>query len=255
ANLRPEDKPESLANHYPWDEIRELAQDFDDYLARLEAFIERERAFTADVSHELRTPLTVINGAAEVLLADPNLPDPGRIRVMRMARAAEEMTEITTALLVLAREEGTGAARSVSCDMEAVLREVVDKLRDPLKAKPVTLRLDIRARPRLAVECTVLAMVVGNLLRNALAYTEHGEIRVDLGAGVLTVTDTGVGIDSDDLPRVFKRYHRGERSRGAGIGLSLVKRICDRYGWQIDIHSEPGHGTTTRLEFEAQAAT
>jgi signal transduction histidine kinase len=251
ANLRPEDKPDSLASHYPWDEIRELAQDFDDYLDRLKAFIERERAFTADVSHELRTPLAVINGAAEVLLSNPKLPPATRGKVMRMARAAKEMTEITAALLVLAREEETQSARSVSCEVEPVLREVAEKLHEPLQAKPVTLTLDIQAQPRLAVERAVLAMVIGNLLRNAFAYTDQGEIRAHLDADSLTITDTGIGIEPEDLPRVFDRYYSSERSRGAGIGLSLVKRICERYGWHITIDSKPGHGTTTQLTFKS----
>ncbi|MGD8594841.1 MAG: HAMP domain-containing sensor histidine kinase, partial [Gammaproteobacteria bacterium] len=253
ANLRPEDRPESLASHYPWDEIRELAQDFDDYLARLSAFIERERSFTADVSHELRTPLAVINGAAEVLLTDPKLASSPREKVQRIARASQEMTEITTALLVLAREEGAKTSSSVSCDVETVLQEVIDKLRQPLQTKPISLEVEIKAHPQLAVERAVLAMVIGNLLRNALAYTDRGKIRVQLDAGSLTATDTGVGIEAEDLSRVFERYYHSERSHGAGIGLALVKRICERYGWSITIDSEPGHGTTSHLEFSPKS--
>jgi signal transduction histidine kinase len=236
-----------------------LAQDFDEYLIRLNAFIERERAFTADVSHELRTPLAVVNGAAEVLLTDPKLPETSRHRVARMARAAEEMSEITAALLVLAREEGTQISRSVSCDVENVLQEVVDKLREPLQAKPIDMKLEIEAKPSLAVERAVLAMVIGNLLRNAFAYTDRGEIRVHLDSQSLTVTDTGIGIEAEKLPRVFERYFSSNNgssnngsshnSRGTGIGLSLVKRICDRYGWSITIDSKQGHGTTTKLAF------
>jgi signal transduction histidine kinase len=255
ANLRPEDKPGPLASHYPWDEIHELAQDFDDYLARLDAFIERERAFTADVSHELRTPLAVINGAAEVLLADPSLEDKTRQRLQRLARAAEEMSEITTALLVLAREGETTDARTASCDVEAVLNEVVDKWQEPLQAKSVSLVLEVQARPRLAVERAVFAMVVCNLLRNAIAFTDHGEIRLRLEQDALFISDTGVGIEPEALPRVFERYYRNEHSTGAGIGLSLVKRICDRYHWNIGIDSSPGQGTHIRLEFKPEPAS
>jgi signal transduction histidine kinase len=253
ANLRPEDKPEPLASHYPWDEIHELAQDFDDYLARLDAFIERERAFTADVSHELRTPLAVINGAAEVLLADPDISDKTRQRLARLARAAEEMTEITTALLVLAREVEADDSRSVSCDVEAVLQEVVDKWQEPLQAKAVSMVLEIQGHPRLSVERAVFAMVVCNLLRNAIAFTDHGEIRLRLEHNALYITDTGSGIEPDALPRVFERYYRDEHSTGAGIGLSLVKRICDRYGWDIRIDSKPGQGTSIRLDFQPKS--
>jgi len=255
ANLSPEDRPESLASHYPWDEIRELAQDFDDYLARLEAFIERERAFTADVSHELRTPLAVINGAAEVLLSDPKLATSPRGKVQRIARATQEMTEITATLLVLAREQGSKTSPPVSCDVNTVLQEVVNKLRQPLQTKPINLEVEIKAQPQLAVERTVLAMVIGNLLRNALAYTDQGTIRVQLDAHSLIASDTGVGIEAENLKRVFERYYHSERSHGAGIGLSLVKRICERYGWSITIDSEPGVGTTSHLEFASKSAS
>jgi signal transduction histidine kinase len=254
ANLRPEDKPEPLASHYPWDEIHELAQDFDDYLARLDAFIERERAFTADVSHELRTPLAVINGAAEVLLADPGISDKTRQRLLRLARSAEEMTEITTALLVLAREAEATDTRSVSCDVEAVLHEVMDKWQEPLQAKSVSLVLEIQDRPRLSVERAVFAMVVCNLLRNAIAFTDHGEIRIHLERDALFISDTGVGIEPDALPHVFERYYRDEHSSGAGIGLSLVKRICERYHWNISIDSKPGQGTSIRLGFQPESS-
>lgn len=249
AKLRPERPPEPLAGHYKWEEIRTLAQDFDVYHARLSAFIERERTFTSDVSHELRTPLAVIDGASEVLLSDPELPPRSRRQVTRIARSAREMTAVTAALLVLAREREDGRGETVSCDAAAVLREVIDSLNDAVKAKPVELNVDIQARPVVAVERAVLTVVFGNLLRNALAYTPRGEIRVALDADSFTVTDTGIGISSPDLPRVFDRYYRGPNSRGAGIGLALVKRICDRYGWSIRIQSQPGSGTAACLSF------
>ena len=249
AQLQPEDRPEPLADRYPWDEVRELARKFDDYLARLRAFIERERSFTADVSHELRTPLAVLNGAAEVLLADPNLPDKARDKVCRMARAGDEMAEIISTLLVLAREESGSEERSSYCDVERVLRETADRVREGLENKPIVLQLEVHGHPRVQVERTVLAMTVGNLLRNAVGHTDHGEVRAILDEDGLTVADHGPGIAAEDLPRVFDRYYRGGKSTGAGIGLALVKRICDRYGWSITIRSEAGEGTTTRLDF------
>ncbi len=253
ANLSPENRPESLASHYPWDEIRELAQDFDDYLARLNAFIERERAFTADISHELRTPLAVISGSIEVLLSDPKLGATPREKIQRIARAVQEMTEITAALLVLAREQDAKTSSSVSCYVEAVLNDVIDKLPEPMKAKPISMEIEINAHPQLAVERAVLAIVIGNLLRNALAYTERGEVRIKLDEGSLTITDTGIGIDAKELPRVFERYYHSAHSHGSGIGLSLVKRICERYGWSITIDSEPNRGTASRLEFSKKS--
>lgn len=249
ANLHPEHTPEPLAPHYPWDEIRELAQDFDQYLARLGSFLEREQAFTSDVSHELRTPLAIIKGATEVLMADATLPPEARKRLMRIARANEEMTEITSALLILAREESSSRSTSVSCGVDEVTRDVAAKLGELFQATTLTIKLDIQSRPRIAVDKAVLAMVVGNLLRNAYSHTDQGEIILTLRESSLSVSDTGSGIDPEKLQHIFKRYYSGARSEGTGIGLSLVKRICDHYGWTIEVTSTPGQGTTTKLQF------
>lgn len=251
AKQRPEEPPQPLAPNYKWDEIRKLAEDFDAYLARLRAFIERERMFTSDVSHELRTPLAVIDGASEVLLDDPDLPARSRKQTARIARAAREMTAVTTALLALSREGGDRSADASSCDVAAVLQEVIDGLSDVLRTKPVSLHVDVRAHPDVAAERAVLTVVLGNLLRNALSYTPKGEINVRLDRDSFSIHDTGIGIAASELPRVFERHYRGAHSRGEGIGLALVKRICDRYGWVIDIDSEPDRGTTVHLRFRA----
>lgn len=247
--LNPELRTEPLASFYPQDEVGELATSFDHYLERLQDFIERERAFTGDVSHELRTPLAIIAGAAEVLLGDPSLPDPARGRIKRIARACGEMTELTSALLGLAREAEGAMPPGGACSVEEVLRDVVDKLSVLLQNKPVSVELDIQARPQLQVEKAMLAIVLGNIVRNAFSYTERGRIRIQLASDSVCVEDTGSGIRPDEIKSVFQRYYRGSGSAGAGIGLSLVKRICDRYRWNVSLSSTEGSGTLIRLDF------
>ncbi len=246
--LAPEDRPSLLAADFSGDELGELAQVFDLYLARLRAFIDRERAFTADVSHELRTPLAVLQGATEVLLADETLAQPLKARIDRMHRAAQDMTELTTALLFLARE-APSRGRDGGCPVVDVLNDVADKHRHLLDDKATQVALEVRARPQLPVERALLFIVLGNLVRNAFAHTDHGEVRIVLDADQLTVSDTGVGIREDQLDRVFQRHYKGAGSQGAGIGLALVKRICDLHGWRITIDSREGRGTTACLHF------
>ncbi len=252
--LQPEHRTEPLATYYPDDEVGELAASFDNYLERLQSFIERERAFTGDVSHELRTPLAIINGAGEVLLDDPDLGAAARTRVQRIVRAAGEMTELTSALLDLAREEEGVVVQGGLCDVETVLRDVVEKLRVLLQGKAVEVELEIAARPAIAAERAMLAIVLGNIVRNAFAYTDRGRIHVRLGAAELCVEDTGSGIRPEELGRVFQRYYRGSDSSGAGIGLSLVKRICDRQGWTVRLSSRVDTGTLICLQFGASLA-
>ncbi len=246
--LAPEDRPAPLAADFSADELGELAQVFDLYLARLRAFIDRERAFTADVSHELRTPLAVLQGATEVLLADDTLAQPIKTRIDRMHRAAQDMTELTSALLFLARE-AQSRGRDGHCPVADVLNDVVDKHRHLLDDKSVRVALDVRAQPQLAVERALLFIVLGNLVRNAFVHTDRGEVRIVLEADRITVSDTGVGIREDQLDRVFQRHYKGVGSQGAGIGLALVKRICDLHGWTISIDSREGCGTIAQLRF------
>ncbi len=247
AGLRPEDHPEPLATDFPRDEVGKLAREFDAYVRRLAAFIEREQTFTTDVSHELRTPLTVIEGAGEILLDDPGLSEARRSRVERIVRSAREMSELVTALLLLAREEKSNVS-DPGCAVDEVLREVVEGHKHLLHHKPVKIKLDIQVQTFLPVECTLLRVVLANLIRNALYYTEQGRVSICLDEKGVSVKDTGIGIPKEQLQRVFDRYYTGPTG-GEGIGLSLVKRICRRHGWHIDINSFEGHGTQIHLSF------
>ena len=235
----------------PDDEIADLAGAFDHYLAQLAAFVERERAFAADASHELRTPLAVIRGAAEVLADDPDLSAAQAARVARIERAAADMTDLISALLLLAREET--APVEAACDAVQVARDCIARYQPLALARGTTLNLAAPDPVRLHVPPAMVAIVVANLVHNALVHTEHGVIAVRLDADRLTVSDTGVGIGEEEIHQVFQRYHRGPESSGAGIGLSLVKRICDRHGWRIALDSPATGGTTATLRFTSSA--
>jgi signal transduction histidine kinase len=236
------------------DEVGDLSRAFDRYLARLRAFVERERAFAADASHELRTPLAVIQGAVEVLQADDRLDQRTRDRVRRIERASKGMADLIAALLTLSRE-APGDKRTTSlCPVVEVLREAVELHRPMLRHKPVEMALEVAAEPRLAVERSLLAIALGNLLRNACTYTEQGRITVRLDPTEVSVTDTGPGIPAEELDCLFEHADRGRRTvRGAGIGLPLVKRIADRQGWDVSVDSRPGQGATFRLRFHPPA--
>jgi signal transduction histidine kinase len=243
----PENPPRLAHDADPGDEIGELARAFDHYLSRLAAFVERERAFAADASHELRTPLAVIRGAAEVLADNPNLTSEQEERIARIERAAEEMAELIDALLLLAREENAPAEEP--CDAVRIAGDCIERYRGLAASRGTTLSLDARQAVSLTVPPALFTIVVANLVHNAVAHTRDGSIAVSLDSGVLTVRDTGSGIRGEELSRIFERHYRGPESAGAGIGLSLVKRVCDRLGWQIALQSDPIEGTTAILKF------
>ncbi|MBK8761056.1 MAG: HAMP domain-containing histidine kinase [Sulfuritalea sp.] len=229
------------------DEIDELAHAFDRYLARLAKFVERERRFANDASHELRTPLAVIRGAADVLAEDPALQPAQRERVARIQRAATEMAELTAALLLLAREPD--ARDDERCDARRLALDCTERYRPLAAARGTRLVSELPPALELQAPAALFAMVLTNLLHNAVAHTRDGEIRITLDARQLCVTDNGSGIDAADLGRVFEHHYRGPESTGAGIGLSLVRRIGDRLGWSVELDSVPSRGTTAVLRF------
>jgi len=245
----PENPPRLAAADEPDDEIAELAGAFDQYLARLAAFVERERAFTADASHELRTPLAVIRGAAELLADDPRLAPGQAARLARIQRAAADMSDLLAALLMLAREEATPAEESSNAVQ--IVRDAIARYQPLAASRGTTVDFEAPAAVTLPVPTAMFAIVVANLLHNALAHTDHGTVTIRLDAKRMEVTDTGIGIRAEEMTQVFQRFHRGPESTGAGIGLALVKRICDRYAWRIALDSRPGGGTTATLEFRA----
>lgn len=228
-----------LARHFPDDEVGQLAAVVDEYSLKLHELVERDKAFNADVSHELRTPLAVISGATELLLAQPDLPDRTRQRLLRIARAARQSTDITTALLHLVRAERGSGGQSTHQDVGEVAGQLVDNYRPLIEGRPV--ELDLHRQESLSVIApeAVLAVVLGNLLGNALRYTHEGRVEVRLEAGRVRIIDTGPGIPEDELPHIFDRHFRGSGSggTGSGLGLSIVKRLCDLYGWTIDFRN------------------
>ncbi|MFA7243094.1 MAG: HAMP domain-containing sensor histidine kinase [Sulfuricellaceae bacterium] len=248
GKAKPDDGIMEIGKEVSNDEIGDLERVFGGYLKRMRAFIDRERAFTADVSHELRNPLAVVLGAVELMEDDPRLDARQKARVARIGRAAREMTELTAALLLMAREDTASEPVERSCDVCEVVNGAVETHRHLVRAQ-TEVELVCHSHPHLATERTLLSIVVANLIRNAFSYTESGTVAISLESDRLTVSDTGQGIRAEEIGKVFQRHFKGQTSTGAGIGLSLVKRICDRYGWEILIDSSEGHGTTAQLIF------
>ncbi|MGB0722171.1 MAG: sensor histidine kinase [Gammaproteobacteria bacterium] len=248
ARLQPEDAPTALADEFRWDEVRALARDFDVYRNRLHAFIQREQLFTGDISHELRTPTTVIQGAAELMRLDARLDAKNRARVERIHRASSEMHEISSALLALAREQGEDDSAPHRASALTVIDEQVGRYRAIFAHKPVRLSVNLEAAAPLDVDRPAFSITFGNLLRNALGFTDQGEVTVTMTGSTISIEDTGPGLGSADPDALFAPFSRGADSGGTGIGLSLVWRLCERRGWRIRLRNRSGGGTLATLE-------
>jgi signal transduction histidine kinase len=232
------------------DEVQELADALGRYSDRLAEFVARERQFTRDASHELRTPLTVIQISSDLLLADEPLSEQGRRAVERIRRATGDMDELTSLFLLLAREDEVGLPASAVCINDVVSEELA-RAQQAAEGKPVVARFSEKYRLHLEAPERVLSILVGNLLRNAFSYTDEGEVEVTVDADRVVIRDTGVGIAPDRLAELYRPFVRGESARrgGHGVGLSIVRRLSDRFGWPVHIESEPGVGTRVEIRF------
>lgn len=249
AVLEPGKPSDLLAATYVDDEVGELAKAFDHYLERLQDFIAREQEFTGNASHELRTPLTIIKGAVEILSADTALSSHSRKVLQRIKRAVDGMSRMVETLLVLAREDKKTDEPVPS--VAAIAQTVIVESNDLLSSKPVKLEMLSMRDFGLQVPPSIISILLSNLLRNAIAYTKEGSIAISVNSPLVMVTDTGRGISEEALPLIFDRHYRNHdnETAGSGIGLSIVKRICDHYNWKIDVKSTPDKGTVVTLDF------
>jgi signal transduction histidine kinase len=234
---------------YDETELVGLVEAFNEYHRRMAEMIEREKEFTGNVSHELRTPLTTIKTSCELLGKDASIGGKSRARLQQIERAADNMRELVNALLMLAREDSAHEVEPVAVAnmIETALTPFTDRLAD----KGLEAVIDVDRDLRVVVNRPAFAIVLSNVIDNAVQHTDHGRVRFSCADGWLHISDTGPGIPTQALPYVFDRFYQAApqptATRGAGIGLSIVKKICGRYGWSVEITSEPDHGTRVSL--------
>jgi signal transduction histidine kinase len=242
-----------LAPDYAADEVGELAVAFDATLGRLRQALTRERLFTSDVSHELRTPLMVLASSCELLLENPGIDQRGRAQVERIARACEEMRELVQTFLMLARAQREDASMSPQQNVKQVADGLLNLWREPIETKGLRLIVEQGSSPTASYNATLLHAVMGNLLRNALHYTERGFIRLTLTATGFLVEDSGVGIPEEKREAMFEPFVRGseKRGEGLGLGLSLVQRICENQGWTVSLTTMEPNGCRFQVELQA----
>ena len=233
------------------DELGTLARAFAGRTAELKEFLDRERFFTGDVSHELRTPLTVISGAAEVIMShtegEPGLHAPAE----RIYRAAREASDVTSVLLRLARSpQGLEAPEQSAAELAGFEAARCQPL---VAGKPVALRYQGGSDFTVRGSRELLQAAIGNLLRNACAYTERGEVVLRLEQRAIVVEDTGPGLPPAAMARLRSEsvpYGDGASS-GSGLGLGLVQRICKYLGAELQVQQRQGGGTRFDLSFPA----
>jgi two-component system OmpR family sensor kinase len=233
-------------------ELGQLAGVLNSTFSRLETSFGQQRRFTADAAHELRTPVTVMLTETQTTLKRERSAEEYRQTVEVCQRITQRMRRLIETLLELARlDAGQEQMKRIKFDLSGTVHECVELILPLADERNIKIHHDV-----VATECAGdserLSQVVTNLLTNAVQYNKNGGIiRVKLerqeNSAVLTVTDSGNGIAAEDLPRVFERFYRAEKSRSsgnAGLGLAICKSIVDAHGGTIEATSKEGEGAT-----------
>lgn len=233
-------------------EVKRLTQAFHGLRQRLREFVQRERDFTRDASHELRTPLTVIRVATDLMLGDPETTPRAHRSLSRIQRAGRDMEAVLDAFLILARESEAAPTRE-SFEVRDIVHEEVDRIRPLLADKPIELLVVDEGAPTLMAPPHVLQVMLGNLLSNAVRFTERGQIELRLSPDRIEVRDSGIGMTPEAVAKAFDPFYRADIARqdGKGMGLSIVRRLGERFGWPVSLISTPGEGTIAVIRFGA----
>jgi heavy metal sensor kinase len=262
--LRPTRLGDRLPVRGAHDELDRLSSTINHLLDQVAGHVERQRQFVADAAHELRGPLAAMQSALEVAATKDRTTDDYRKTIDDVLEECRHLGRLTNDLLLLAEGESEAHPSLLGdLDCAALVRQSGGMFAGVAEERGLRLDVEAPAAVRVRGDARQLRQVVGNLLDNAIRFTPAGgrvSMRIGTDSGqaraVLTVEDTGCGIDARLLPRVFDRFvqadaarDRGNPDRGGGLGLPICKAIVERHGGTIDAESRPGRGSrlTVRL--------
>ncbi|HET8707589.1 MAG TPA: HAMP domain-containing sensor histidine kinase [Pseudomonadales bacterium] len=243
--ISPEQAGAKLNLQYPEAEIETIRVAINALLTRMDGFVEREKEFIHVTSHELRTPIAVIQGAAEVLKSYDDVPAKARPAVDRISHSSQEMNDIVSSLLFLAKEQHKDI-RQENTNLKEVITELVEDLSYLVTRKNIQTELLLEHNFVVSAPKTIVRMIIGNIIRNAYQHTNSGTVFITLKNGLLAVQDSGLGISESLLKQFAERQNLGERR---GFGISLTYRLCERFGWKVEIKNTPGLGALVCIDF------
>jgi signal transduction histidine kinase len=239
------------------DEIGRLATSFNDLLARLAAAFARERQFISDASHELKTPLTSINANAQMLLRwgdrDPTIR---RESLETISRESADLAGMVNGMLTLAKADRGDEIPKEPLSLAQIASEVTQSASPRAAEKAIELKFKFDAKPIVYGDAHLLRQLVGNLVDNAIKFTDRGSVEVTVGEegewARLEVSDSGLGIPEAERGHLFERFYRADKARsrdvpGTGLGLAIVRSIARVHGGDATAEKAPGGGALFRV--------
>jgi two-component system, OmpR family, sensor kinase len=235
------------------DEIRQLAETFNDMLEKIQQVLVSQRQFIQDVSHELRTPLTIMRGELEVALKRRRSSEEYTTILASNLEETKKIGKLLEDLLALARFDNSSAILTrAPCDITSLLRDILEDMEILALQKGITPEFICQEGIVLPLDRDKIIRAFINILDNAIKYTpENGRIVVEVlterSWAIITIADTGIGIPEHDLPHIFDRFYQVDKSRsgvGFGLGLSIARSIIEAHGGSITVESPQNQGTT-----------
>jgi len=245
--VSPEDLPKGFAKDFPNNEIGILASNLETSMETINDYVSREMHFTRDASHELRTPIAIIKNASELLADDKLSNEDSKILVQRINRATLQMEQSVNTLLALAREENASSKAKMIKILPFVEKTVIQHAYI-LNNKPVEVDVDIAMNDQLLTHPGILQILIANLVSNAFQYTTHGTVKISFTDNKLSVFNTSEGIEDNIRESVLEPLVKGENSQGYGLGLSIVKRLCEHHKLVLNIENQ-GSGICVTVSF------
>jgi len=233
------------------DELHQLADSFNNMIARLDESFEAERQFTSDVSHELRTPMSVIMAQCEYTLDEERTPQEYERALRLIRRQGRKMTKLINDMLDFVRLERRGTNYQIEkLNLSALVNSVCEDM-SLIRERGISLEHEVEDEIWVDGNPALLSRLLSNLISNAYRYgKDDGHIKVRLKKSqdevTLSVSDDGIGISREDKEKIFRRFYQADSSRtgsGTGLGLSMVKEIASFHGGSMSVESEPGKGS------------
>jgi signal transduction histidine kinase len=219
-----------FAKTFPANEIGVLADALEQNWQRVQAFIEREQAFSRDASHELRTPLAVIQSSCELLLAQ-QWPIEQQQRLEQIQHSSRQMNQLISTLLAMSREQHLGQTETIK--LAALVEQLVLKLSPLLEGKHIELELQVTPDLQLQLNPVLLQMVLTNLLQNAFLHSAPGTISISADSRQLLIQNP---LHDEDQPtELTALFAKGRQSTGYGLGLGIVQRLCQQTGLELQL--------------------